>query len=85
MLITQICDQWTWGIKKMKISKAKLNQIIKEETFDQMYFKNEDKFVKVITQAYYMIEEIEQNIYEEGYDPDEDLERVKALLGQYVR
>ena len=32
-----------------------------------------------------MIEEIEQNIYEEGYDPDEDLERVKALLGQYVR
>tara|TARA_Y100000310_G_scaffold26996_1_gene25696 strand:+ start:2041 stop:2265 length:225 start_codon:yes stop_codon:yes gene_type:complete len=69
----------------MKISKAKLNQIIKEETFDQMYFKNEDKFVKVITQAYYMIEEIEQNIYEEGYDPDEDLERVKALLGQYVR
>ena len=85
MLITQICDQWTWGIKKMKISKAKLNQIIKEETFDQMYFKNEDKFVKVITQAYYMIEEIEQNIYEEGYDPDEDLERVKALLGQHVR
>ena len=69
----------------MKISKAKLNQIIKEETFDQMYFKNEDKFVKVITQAYYMIEEIEQNIYEEGYDPDEDLERVKALLGQHVR